>query len=155
MIQHRQYQSPTGYYPKKVSFRIIQGSSLTYHGMCDSVVTQYFTVKLFVLHAAIEVSDHLWVGCLLLSLAQYIRRCSSSAPRDSCDVVNPLDAGSQRTLESITPSNFRVGETQPHSGDREYIMWHADRWIWSNGGMMMSGNETDDSHRQNLRTQQI
>lgn len=72
IIQHRQHQSPTGCYPKEVSFLIIQGSSLSCHGMCDSVVTQNITVKLFVLHAAIEVSDQSFESavcdCRLLSI---------------------------------------------------------------------------------------
>jgi len=30
VMQHRQYQSPTRCYPKEVSFRIIQASSLSF-----------------------------------------------------------------------------------------------------------------------------
>jgi len=64
-----------------------------------------------------------WVGCLRLSLAQCIRRCSSSAPKDSYDVVNPLDAAVNIRKHYPVKLSSR--------GDRGYMMWHADRWIWA------------------------
>ena len=58
------------------------------HGVCESVATRHFTIKLFVLHAAVEVDRNSFNSavsdCRVLSIfADALHRHQE----DSCDVV--------------------------------------------------------------------
>jgi hypothetical protein len=74
------------------SFRRHPSVSKDYsHGVSESVVIQYFTVKLFALHASIEVDGHSFESavcdCRLLSIFAY---ALLPHQEDSCDVVTHL-----------------------------------------------------------------